>query len=90
MQAVPWYAGHDGPAPSQYDPAELESLADVLQNGLAAAGVRLVAVRSRAIFAHQFNDLVEQHGSKGTALSEQTLALAAAMLEPLPHSADFD
>ena len=84
MQAVPWYADYDGPAPSACDAAEIEPLADVLRSGLAAAGVRLVAVRSRAIFAHQFNDLVERHGSKGAALSHQTLALAAAMIEPLP------
>jgi len=86
MQAVPWYADHDGPAPSACDPAELEPFAHVLRSGLAAAGVRLVAVRSRAIFAHQFNDLVERHGSKGTVLSHQTLDLAAKMLEPLPAS----
>ena len=84
MQTVPWYADYDGPTPSAYDATELETLAGALRGGLAAAGVRLVAVRSRAIFAHQFNDLVERHGSKGTALSQQTLALAAAMIEPLP------
>jgi hypothetical protein len=84
MQNVPWYSDHDGPAPSAYDAAEIEPLADVLRTGLTSAGVRLVAVRSRAVFAHQFNDLIERHESKGTALSHQTLELAAEMIAPLP------
>ena len=84
MRSVPWYADYDGPAPSACDAAEIEPLVDGLRRGLAAAGVRLVAMRSRAIFAHQFNDLVEADGSKGAALSRQTLGLAAEMIEPLP------
>jgi hypothetical protein len=84
MPEVPWYADHDGPAPSECDVGEIESLADPLREGMAAAGVRLLAVRSRAVFAHQFNDLVERHGSKGAVLSHQTLDLAAAMISPLP------
>ena len=84
MQAIPWYAGYDAPAPVDCDTAELEPLAEPLQAGLAAAGVRLAAVRSRAIFADEFNNLVEQYGSKGEALSQQTLALAAQMIQSLP------
>jgi hypothetical protein len=84
MQTVPWYVDYDGSAPSTCAAAEIEPLADRLRSGMAAAGVRLLAVRSRAVFAHEFNDLVERHGSKGTVLSHETLALAAAMIEPLP------
>jgi hypothetical protein len=83
MQAVPWYVDYDGSVPSACEAAEIEPLADRLRTGMAAAGVRLLEVRSRAIFAHQFNELVERHGSKGVALSRETLALAAAMIEPL-------
>jgi hypothetical protein len=84
MQVVPWYVDYDGSAPLACGTAEIEPLADLLRTGMAAAGVRLLAVRSRAVFAHQFNDLIERHGSKGAALSHETLALAAAMIEPLP------
>ena len=84
MQTVPWYVDYDGATPSTCAAAEIEPLADRLRSGMAAAGVRLLAVCSRAIFAHQFNDLVERQGSKGAALSQETLALAAAMIEPLP------
>ena len=85
MQSVPWYADYDVPVPLDCDAEEIEPLVAALQVGLAAAGVRLVAVRSRAIFEEEFNELVERHGSKGTALSQQTLALAARMVEPLPR-----
>jgi hypothetical protein len=84
MLDIPWYADHDCPAPSACDAVELEPLTEVLRSGLATAGVRLIAMQSRAIFAHHFNDLVEQYGSKGAALSQQTLELASAMIEPLP------
>ncbi len=84
MHAAPWYVDYDGSAPSACEAAEIEPLADLLRTGMDAAGVRLLAVRSRAVFAHQFNDLVQQYGSKGAALSHETLALAAAIIEPLP------
>ena len=89
MGTVPWYIDYDGSAPSACEAGEIEPLTDLLQAGLAAAGVQLLAVRSRAVFAHQFNDLIERYGSKGAALSHQTLALAAAMIEPLPARADL-
>ena len=81
---VPWYVDYDGPAPLACEADEIEPLAARLRGGLAAAGVRLVAMRSRVIFAHQFNDLVDRYGSKGIVLSLQTLGLAAEMIEPLP------
>jgi hypothetical protein len=83
MQTVPWYVDYDGSAPLACDAAEIEPLTDLLRTGMAAAGVRLLAVQSRVVLAHQFNDLIEQHGSKGAALSHETLALAAAMIDPL-------
>jgi hypothetical protein len=84
MPLIPWYADYDGPAPLDADAEEMTPLVDVLQSGLAAAGVRLVAMRSRVIFADEFNDLVDRYLSKGAALSHETLALAAQMIEPLP------
>lgn len=84
MQDVPWYIDYDGPTPSACDAAEIEPLGDHLRVGMATAGVRLLAVRSRAIFAHQFNDQVDRYGSKGAALSHETLTLAASLIEPLP------
>ncbi len=84
MRPIPWYADYDVPAPLDCDAEEIEALIATLRAGLTAAGVRLVAVRSRAIFEEHFNDLVERHGTKGAALSHETLGLAARMLDGLP------
>lgn len=84
MEIIPWYADYDGQAPVDCDAEELSLVSGMLREGLESAGVRLTAVRSRTIFAHEFNDLVELHGSKGEALSRQTLALAGRMMETLP------
>jgi hypothetical protein len=51
---------------------------------LAESGVRLVDLRSVAIFPREFNDTVARCDSKGTALSHWTLELAARLIEPLP------
>ncbi|MCE5269074.1 MAG: hypothetical protein LLG00_14460 [Planctomycetaceae bacterium] len=84
MRQVPWYAEYDRPAPLDCDGEDLTLLAEPLRAGLEAVGVRLVAVRSRAIFAHEFNALVDRHGNKGAALSHETLRLVARMIESLP------
>jgi hypothetical protein len=83
MSLMPWYADCDAPAPLSFDPAGIEPLLDGLRAGLAAVGVRLLAIRSRAVFEEEFNGLVERYGSKGAALSHQTLALAARVIDPL-------
>ena len=48
--------------------------------------MRIVAIRSRVIFEEEFNELVERYESKGAALSQQTLALAAGLVESLPEA----
>jgi hypothetical protein len=85
MRALPCYADYNAPAPSAANLAELDAAADFLREGLASAGVQLLAVKSRAIFAGEFNRLVEQNGSKGLMLSRETLSLAASLLETLPN-----
>jgi hypothetical protein len=77
------YSPRQRPVPLDADAAELESLRPALAAAFAAAGVRLLALRSRAIFPRQFNELVAEQGSKGTVLSRATLALAAPLVESL-------
>jgi hypothetical protein len=82
-RAVPWHDGFDIPLPLGAEPAEIELLGPALASGLAAAGVRLVDVRSRAIFPEEFNGLVAAAGSKGSLLSHATLELAARLAATL-------
>jgi len=85
LRAIPWYADYDAPTPLDADPAELQPLGPAFQNALAGAGVRLLELRSRAVFPGRFNELVERLGTKGAALSHLTLDLAARLMEPLPQ-----
>jgi hypothetical protein len=86
ISSAPWYADFDTAVPLDCDAALVDSLATALKAGLAAVGTRIVTVRSRVIFEEEFNDLVERHGSKGAALSQETLALAAGLVESLPEA----
>ena len=83
MSSAPWYADFNAAVPLDCEASQVEPLGTALKAGLAAAGVRIAAIRSRVIFEEEFNELIEQYGSKGAALSKQTLALAARMVEPL-------
>ena len=82
-QSIPWYADYQSPVPLEARPGDLEPLAGALHRGLRAAGVKLVELRSRAVFAGQFNDLLGRYGSKGEALSRSTLELLAEVIQPL-------
>lgn len=88
-QADPCYGGFDMPLPLDVPRADLAPLAAAFVQGLAEAGVRLAAIRARAVFPGQFNALVGQHGTKGEALSQITLGLAAELIEPLPDAPIF-
>ncbi len=81
--SIPWYDGYDEPVPLEADPADRDRAAGTLATGLSAAGVELAAMRSRAIFEDEFNDLLERHPSKGAALSHETLRLVRQVVEPL-------
>lgn len=81
--SIPWYAGYDAAVPVCDDPAAVDQAAARLQTGLAGAGVRLVELRSRAVFEGPFNRLLQQHGTKGEALSHVTLGLVAELCRKL-------
>jgi hypothetical protein len=88
-ERIPWYADYDVPVPLDAKPAETEPLAQRLREGFAAAGVELMELRSRALFPERFNGLVEQWGSKGTALSHATLDLVAEITTRLDEAPIF-
>ena len=84
-RTIPWYADFDVPVPVDVDPDQLDAAIAALADGLQQAGVRLVELRSRAIFEHDFNQAVDDHGSKGEALSRATLDLVAEVAASLDH-----
>jgi hypothetical protein len=77
------------PAPRDFDPAELESLRPDLGREFERTGVRLVGLKSRAVFPREFNETVDRCGSKGAALSRWTLGLVARLIELLADEPIF-
>jgi hypothetical protein len=78
------YQDYDCPLPCAADPAAVARAAAVLCQALDQAGIRLAAIRSRALFPDAFNRLVDERGSKGSVLSHVTLGLAAELIAGLP------
>ena len=83
----PWHVGYDEPVPVMHDMHESNHQAERLRAGVVAAGVGLVAVRSRAVFPQEWNRLCREYGNKATALSHLTLTLLAELLQRLDDSA---
>ncbi|HEX3999907.1 MAG TPA: hypothetical protein VHX65_15255 [Pirellulales bacterium] len=84
LDALPWHIGFNSPLPLATALEDLESLVPAVNAGLAKAGVRLLAVYSRAVFPERFNHLAESHGNKAELLSRSTLELIAAAMAQLP------
>jgi len=80
---APWYREYDTRVPIDADPAELETLTQAVKQGMAGSDVCLVEMVSRAVFPEEFNELLQRHESKGTALSYLTLELVSQVVEPL-------
>ena len=83
FDGIPWYAGYDRPLPIDGADDQLGRAASIFDDGIRAAGIRLLGIRSRAVFPGQFNRLLREHESKGAALSHVTLGLAAEVAAPL-------
>ncbi len=83
FRSIPWYAGFSTALPMDADRAIIDRLRATFHAAQRAAAIRLLAVRSVALFPSQFNCLVEQRGGKGAVLSEQTLGLVARLIAGL-------
>ncbi len=75
--------------PRDFDPAGLDRMHTHLCAAFAEAAVRLVDLRSVAIFPREFNEVTDRCDSKGTALSRWTLGLVARLIERLPDDRIF-
>jgi len=81
LHALPWHVNYDLRLPLAADAEELVKLVARTRRGLERAGVRLVSIRSRAVFPDEFNRGSLEHGNKSELLSRTTLALLGESLE---------
>lgn len=79
----PWHLNYSCRLPIHADEAQIDGLVAPLQNVMRQTGVRLLAIRSRAVFPEDWNQLLEEHGNKSTVLSVLTLQLLAETLAEL-------
>ncbi len=87
QQKLPWYEDFQLTVPLAVDSAELEAAIALLGPGMRASDARLHALRSRAVFPQEFNQLCRQLDSKGAALSRCTMELLAEVLESIDEPA---
>lgn len=80
LPAMPWHVGYDLRLPLAADADELERRLPKWRRELNAAGVRLVALKSRALFPDEFNRINDLLGNKSETLSQTTLGLLADVL----------
>jgi ribonuclease HII len=77
IDACPFYRNFD---------KSLDGIAEIRtewREKFAQSGVKLLTLRSRAVFPAEFNRLMDEHESKGAALSHLTLGLIADLMRPL-------
>jgi hypothetical protein len=75
------HAGDSLPLPLDALAEEICELAALLRKACTASGVTLLAIRARLIYPAEFNALVDNHGTKGAALSHVTLELVREVVD---------
>ncbi|MFZ5832627.1 MAG: hypothetical protein ACOY3P_21275 [Planctomycetota bacterium] len=79
----PWHDGFELPLPTVLSGELSQRLEAVVRCGLQSAEVRLVRLRSRAVFPAEYNRLVDCWGGKGAMLSRLTIELARSLIAEL-------
>lgn len=80
LEALPWHEQFNPRLPLTARRREIHNIVPRIRHGLREARVRLLAVQARMIFPARFNALVEQHGSKGAALSSESVSLMSSLV----------
>lgn len=80
---APWHRDYDRPLPVASEAQQIDHLSKRLTAEMHSAGIELVAVRSRALFPQQFNELCSHFGTKGGVLTDQTIGLVAELVAEL-------
>jgi hypothetical protein len=75
------HVGDDQPLPLDAVAEDVCTAAALFREVAAASGVALLTIRAKLIYPAEFNDLVDEHGTKGAALSHLTLELVRETLD---------
>ncbi len=84
LPSMPWHVDYELRLPVAVEADDVAQLVPALACGLEQAGVRLVALSSRAVFPGDFNRANDRWGNKSETLSKTTLGLLAEALEHCP------
>lgn len=85
LEQIPWYRDFDGELPIDLPAHVIRGRSVRFMSQCEKARCVPTQVSSRVVFAHGFNQLVEQHGNKASALSRSTLGLVRQVLSELPE-----
>jgi hypothetical protein len=80
LDEQPWHLDFERTLPLQAERDDLAAIGPKVARGMQRAGVRLLALRSRAVFPDEFNRSNQAWGNKAETLSKVTLALVGEML----------
>lgn len=81
LPSLPWHVDYDLRLPLAADADDVVRLVPKLRDACERSGVRLVAIKSRAVFPDEFNQSTLQFGTKAETLSKVTLTLLADSLK---------
>jgi ribonuclease HII len=84
FELLPWHSDFELALPLAADLDDVECVSRSVAGGLRSQRVRLAAIRGRPVFPDEFNDRVDDAGSKGAVLSDLTMQLVADLVEMLP------
>lgn len=85
FDSLPWHTDFDLELPVDSQSEEIAAALQLLEEGLARAKVRLMALQSAAIFPQEFNGLVAKTDNKAEVLSLTTLRLVERVLANIPE-----
>ena len=78
-----WRRGEPIAVPFDADAEEIANVAESLATACESASVAPPVLRARLVQPDEFNALVEQHGTKGAALSHVTIGLLRSVVDSL-------
>jgi hypothetical protein len=83
----PWHDGSEASLPVESSPDHIAEWMSELSAAMNRLGIQLAAVRTRVVFASEFNRLADAAGSKGAIVSHSTLQLVRELCDLYPDAA---